>query len=117
MDVRVTPFSTNSSYSALVSPRKSSANTRYFYNSDRSQFERSIPSIQSKKSSSINNNNIPILPKRSSNNPNFSIKISSSMIQPSAVADKKGVLLYQQIERDKLFTNQSELVNRFNYKV
>ena len=42
--------------------------------------------------------------------------IPSNMQSPAA-ADKKGVLLYQQIERNKLFSNQSELLNRFNYKV
>ena len=39
------------------------------------------------------------------------------MIQPPTVADKKGGLLYQQTEKNKLFSNQSELVNRFNFRV
>ena len=120
MDVRITPYSSKSSYSALVSPRKNSAKTSYFYSGDRPQFERSkstSPSIQTKKPGAIDSNSILILSKRKSDNPNFSIKITSSMIQPPTVADKKGVLLYQQIERNKLFSNQSELVNRFNYKV
>ena len=32
------------------------------------------------------------------------------------VADKKGVVLYQQVERSKLLSNGTELINRFNLK-
>ena len=120
MDVRITPYSTQSSYSTLLVPRKNSVKTNYSYNRDHSQLERlkpNISSLQSKKARSINNNSILVLSKRNSNKPKFSIRITSDMIQPPAAADKKGVLLYQQIERNKLFSNQSEVVNRFNYKV
>lgn len=40
-----------------------------------------------------------------------------SITQPTAVSDKKGVLLYQNVERDKLFSNGAELINRFHFKV
>jgi len=39
------------------------------------------------------------------------------LVRPVVVADKKGVFLYQQIERDKSFSNGSELINRFHFKV
>lgn len=32
-------------------------------------------------------------------------------------ADKKGVLLYQQVEKNKITPNGIELLNRFNFKV
>jgi len=115
--VRITPYST---YSTLVAPKRTSAKINYSYNRNSSQLERAkrtSPNIQAKKTRSINNNSILILSKKNTSKPQFSIRITSSTIQPAAVADKNGVLLYQQIERNKLFSNQSELVNRFNYRV
>ena len=103
MDVRITPYSGKSSYSTystLLSQRKSGVKANYFSNKDPSLLEQprhSTPSIQAKKTSSINNNSILILSKRNTDNPKFGIKITSSMIQPPATADKKGALLYQQI--------------------
>lgn len=120
MDVRITPYSPRSIQSTLVAPRKTGTKTSYYYGRDQSQVSKSIrtlPTIQGKKSQSINNNNLLVLSNKKSTKPQFSIKITSNIIQPAAVADKKGVLLYQQVERNKLFLNQSELVNRFNYKV
>lgn len=119
MDVRITPYSTLSN-STLVAPKKSSSKTNYLYSRDRTQFDkpkRTFPTIQTKKRRSINNNSLLVLSKKNSKQPQFSIKITSSFNQPLAAADKKGVLLYQQVERNKLFSNQSELVNRFNYKI
>lgn len=37
--------------------------------------------------------------------------------EPTAVSDKKGVLLYQKVERDNLFSNGAELINRFHFKI
>ena len=114
MDVRITPSST------LITPRKTSTQTNYYYGRNRTQFDKSkhtIPTIQAKIPHSVNNNNFLILSKKNTNKPQFSIKITSSMIQPPSVADKSGVLLYQQIERNKSLSNGAELINRFNYKV
>lgn len=65
----------------------------------------------------LTTNNILILSKKGMNKPTLSIRTVSNNIQPPALADKKGVLLYQQIERNKLFSNGNELINRFNLKV
>lgn len=120
MDVRLTPYSARSTQSTLAAPRKTGTKTSYFYGHDQSQVSKSIrtlPTIQAKKTRSINNNSILVLSKKNISKPQFSIRTTSSVIQPATVADKKGVLLYQQVERNKLFSNQSELVNRFNYRV
>ena len=37
--------------------------------------------------------------------------------RPIALADKKGILLYQQQERNNLLSSGHELVNRFHFKV
>jgi len=119
VDVRITPYST-STYSTRVAPKKTSTKISSFYSRESTQFDklkRTSPTIQNKKLRSINNNSLLVLSKKNTSKPQFSIRITSSMIQPAATADKKGVLLYQQIERNKLFSNQSELVNRFNYRV
>ncbi len=90
MDVRITPYSTQST---LVAPRKTNAKTSSYFSRDRTQFEiskRTSPSIQAKKSRSINNNSILILSKKNTSRPQFSIRITSSVVQPAAVSDKKG---------------------------
>jgi len=48
--------------------------------------------------------------------PRPSIKLSSTTFQPISINNnKKGILLYQQIERDYSFSNRGELVNRFHF--
>ena len=52
------------------------------------------------------------------NKPQPSIKLSSNIFQPISINNnRKGVLLYQQIERDNSFSNKGELVNRFHFKI
>lgn len=46
----------------------------------------------------------------------FMLSKNSISTQPNIRLNNKGVQLYQQIERGKLFTNGAELVNRFNFK-
>ena len=47
----------------------------------------------------------------------FLLSKKNPITQPIAVSDKKGVLLYQNVERDKSFSNGVELINRFHFKV
>ena len=47
----------------------------------------------------------------------FVLSKKNSIAQPTAVSDKKGVLLYQNVEKDKSFSNGGELINRFHFKV
>ena len=54
----------------------------------------------------------------STNKPQPSIKLSSNIFQPISINNnRKGVLLYQQIERDDSFSNRGELINRFHFKI
>ena len=68
------------------------------------------------KSLRLNTNNLLLISKKNTNSPQLSLKITPNINQTPNVPGEKKVLLYQQIERDKLFSNNSELVNRFNYK-
>ena len=75
-----------------------------------------------KKLHSTNKNTLDVVPKvkaKKSNiiNAQLSLKTTSNIVQPSIQANKKGVLLYQQIEGDKIFLNGNELTNRFQFKV
>ena len=71
------------------------------------------------------NKNLLVTPKVKLNQPSinksrFSLELTSNTIQPMEIRtlnNKKGILLYQNIERDNLFSNNVELVNRFHYKI
>lgn len=101
MDIRITPYSTLRSY-----PKENLVDNRNrFTHINKSPTAKSKQLIFSTKISQPKNlNNIFILSKK------------TSVVQPNALTDKKGVLLYQQIERNKLFSNGTELLNRFNLK-
>ena len=59
---------------------------------------------------------LSITPKKSFNNV-LVLSNKTTASQPIITTNKKGVLLYQQVERNKLFSNGAELINRFNFKV
>ena len=63
------------------------------------------------------NNNLLLVSKKGASKPRVFLKVIPNIHQSATVPAKKKVLLYQQIERNKLLENNSELVNRFNYKV
>jgi len=138
VDIRITPISSLSpltksnsitsrgsnrnSFSTLnLSNRDTSVRNQLLHH--KTQQDKSHYLLPAKNLRSSNNNSLLLLSKKNSHTPQYSVKTTSNMIQPpsvagtSSVADKKNVLLYQQIERNKLFSNNSELVNRFNYKV
>lgn len=98
MDIRITPFS---KFTALT-PLKIKPSTK---NND-NIFVVSQTKIKQAE-----------FDKSQFNKTQHSIKQSSNIIQPKALVDKKGILLYQQIERNNLFSNNSELTNRFYFKV
>ncbi len=99
MDIRITPLSTFKSH-----PKTSLGDNRNrFTDFNKSPATKSrrlfLSTIPAKKL-----NNILVLSKK------------TTVVQPITVADKKGVLLYQHIERNKLFSNGAELINRFHLK-
>ena len=60
------------------------------------------------------NNNLVVPAKKNINVSDFNQSASATKVTadlPRAAADKKGVLLYQQIEREKPFENGAELIN------
>ena len=72
-----------------------------------------------KRSSSINN--LLLISRKGASKPriflNVTPNLNQSINQSPSISGNKKVLLYQQIERNNLLSNNSELVNRFNYKV
>ena len=99
MDIRITPFSTSRSQ---PKPNLTDNRNRFtdFNKSPATKSRRLFLSkIPAKKL-----NNILVLSKK------------TTVAQPITVADKKGVLLYQQIEKNKLFSNGTKLINRFHLK-
>lgn len=136
MDVRITPLS-NFTSRLNASSKNNEVNNRNQFNalnrhkveldklaSDKPRALRTSPAISKHtlsfipaKNTRATNGNLLVFTNNNGNPTRFSIKMTSNGIQPAAVAEKKGVLLYQQLERNKLFNNGSELVNRFNYKV
>ena len=102
MDIRITPFS---NFEPLTKSRATHQHSTNYQ----------------KKSRSIKTGNSLTSPKRNvfqpAIKPKLSIKITSNTVQPSIAMNKKGILLYQQTERNKLYANGTELINRFNFKV
>ncbi|MCW9031340.1 MAG: hypothetical protein OQK58_07625 [Gammaproteobacteria bacterium] len=102
---------------------------------DRTHLNKSQNLIPAKSISSDNNNSLLLFANKKTNKPLYSMKTTSKVMQPtydvytpkgfntsssfttSGATNKKNILLYQQVEREKLFSNRAELVNRFNYKV
>lgn len=66
-------------------------------------------------------NNLLLISRKEPGKPraflNVTPNLNQSVNQTPAIAGNKKVMLYQQIERNNLLSNNSELVNRFNYKV
>lgn len=103
MELRITPVS-NFSPSIKLRPLESTKTLR-------------STSFATKKTNSLfdvsNFNN------QTKNNKRVSLRLNtiSGQIASSNITEKKGVLLYQQIERNKIFSEGTELVNRFHFKV
>ena len=103
MDIRIKPFSP---YIPNTKNRvKQSTNTFPSPNSDKSE-----------KLSTQLSLTATTAPKKSAKNDLILSLRKITLARPMEGADKKGVLLYQQIERNKLFSNGTELVNRFHFK-
>lgn len=113
MDIRITP------YSHSVSAKKLSAATNGIINRNISPSVKSnyaIPFTQTKKPRSTNKQSFLILSKNNINKPALPLSTASNIAQASGITDKKGVLLYQQIERNKVLPGNYELINRFHLK-
>ena len=105
MDVRITSFSAF----------KSQPKTNF---ADKSARFSHLNELSTKKSKQLLHS--PISTKKLSTKNLNDILISSKKtfaIEPRGKADKKGVLLYQQVEKNKLSLNGAELINRFHHKV
>ena len=101
MEIRASPFSN------FPTATKKSAKQGYtHFHSKKPKTSIHLVSIAKKKTS----------PLELINKPRSALKISSKVIPLREAEDKKGILLYQQIERSKIFNNGNELVNRFHLK-
>ena len=100
VDIRLTPF-TNLRTQPKITIADDRSRFADFNKSHKTKPKRLFLSITPKK----NLNNILVLSKK------------SITLQPIVAPDKKGVSLYQQVERNKLFSNGTELINRFHFKV
>lgn len=139
MDVRVTPLS----ISRLTPTTKNKPGTPTAYQQNRfSSFNTghnlgksgSKQSVLITRSNRLNqpqtfnsskrlatNDNLLLISRKGTSKPRVFLKVTPGLTQninqlPATPGNKK-VLLYQQIERNNLLSNNSELVNRFNYKV
>ena len=105
MDVRITSFS---AYKTQPKIYRTDDPTR-FSNFNKSSTKKSkqllLSPISTKQVSAKKLDNLLVLSKK------------TFVIQPRSGANKKGVLLYQQVERNKLFPSGVELTNRFHHKV
>lgn len=105
MQLRVTPIS---SLSPSIKPQAK---------------EKSIPfnptDFRTKKSNNLLNATNNISHKSKSYNTTLSprLNVVPKQVQSQEVGEKRGVLLYQQIERNKIFSDGAELINRFYFKV
>lgn len=102
MNSRITPFTTLNTQSKI--DRTSKPNR--FISPNKSTTTKSKSLLLPSKKQTKKLNNIFLLTNK-----------KTMLVRPVVVADKKGVLLYQQIERDKSFLNGSELINCFHFKV
>lgn len=104
----------------------SDTSSRSTFQQDRARLEKPKYLLPAKGLRS-NNNSLLLIAKKDTNNPQFSIKITPNVMQPTnkfrtpdlaeGLANDRRVLLYQQVERSKFSSNGAELINRFNYKV
>jgi len=107
VNIRITPFTTSNTQSKIDQTPKPIR----FINPNKSTTTKSTTTksklllIPAKKQTTKLNNTFLLTNKK------------TMLVRPVVVADKKGVFLYQQIERDKSFLNGSELINRFHFKV
>lgn len=100
MEIRVTPFSN------FPSATKKSAKQGYtHFHSKKPKPSIHLIGIAKKKTSPLE-----------LNKPRSALKISSKVLPLREAEEKKGILLYQQIERNKMFNNGNELVSRFHFK-
>lgn len=109
MDLRITPLA-NFSPAKKCSPGYAFRRNRgTVSNQDNTP---SLPAPAKTKKSVL------LLPANKLKQPTALLKISSPHIQTtSPLRNKSAMMLYQQIENNKMFTNGAELVNRFHYRV
>ena len=104
MDIRITPIS---NFSSLNKSHKKDNQSSYFTNQLKPKTNKKLLLLA--KSSHHNITNF--------NQSKLSLKFSTKINPLHSTEDKKGILLYQQIEREKPISNGTELTNRFHFKV
>jgi len=100
VEIRLTPFS-----NFPTATKKSAKQTYAHFHSKKPKTSIHLIGITKKKASSLELNQT-----------RSALKISSKVVPLREAEDKKGILLYQQIEKNKLFNNGNELVGRFHLK-
>lgn len=105
MELRITPLS---NFSPSIKPQTK----------EKSILFKSADFLIKNNNSLLNSTN-NISNKSKSDNTKLSLRLNvePKQVQSQERGEKKGVLLYQQIERNKIFSVGSELINRFHYKV
>lgn len=111
MDIRITPLS------YLASPGKPNTKINTRYSPNLSPLDNHNYSIRTKSSPATSSNQFLILPKKNRYKSPLVSGVTLNIPQPNRIADKKGVLLYQQVEKNKLLSEQPELVNRFHFRI
>ena len=100
MDIRITPFT-----NLRTQPKITHADNRNRFTDFNKPHKTTSKQLLLQLKPKKNLNNVLVLSKK------------ATASQPIVTLDKKGISLYQQVERNKLFSNGSELVNRFHFKV
>lgn len=103
MNIRITPFS-----SFRLQPKSvhiDNPNRLKNFNKPAESKTLLVSSFPTKKTPKSNLNNLLVFSKK------------TPAIRSVATADKTGLILYQQVERNKLNSKGVELVNRFHFKV
>ena len=115
MDIRAISFSSlrNQPKSISLEHQNRSNNIKKSSNINKSSNFNPSTEIESKRKFLTN---IPISKTQPKELNNIFI-LAKKEASSQTTADKKGVLLYQQVENNKIAPNEMELINRFNFKV
>jgi len=122
VDIRITPLANFSIQDKSFLEKSRLANSKpnlsqqLHHSSYISASKLKQPAPTSPLTTTNSKNHLLVLSKEGINKPTLSVKTFSNNHHIPSHHDKKGLLLYRQIENNKQF-NGEELVNRFNYRV
>ena len=104
VDIRITPYRISSTQLQLARRPQSQQSNRFINPNKPSLTKPKLILIPEKQQTKKLNSLFIVTNKR------------PLLAQPVTLGNKKEILLYQQIERDKSFSDRAELVNRFHFK-